>query len=325
MAEEPPPPFLYARMLASGGIANSISSALLNSSDVIKVRLQTQDLRFPRPLGGVRTEPLMYNGFLRTGQRIVAEEGLSGLLLPGLGAAILRDLLYSSIRMGLYPEVKRLISPDTDGDPGLMRKIASGALTGAIGSAIANPTDVVKIRLQAEAGVVGPDGKYVTGLAKGASPTYTSTLRAFGQILRTEGVVHGLYAGVGPTMVRAALLTAGQLASYDHSKYLLKEHGILNEGPLLHIIGSLIAGLVATTVCAPADMIKTRVMSDRAGPAGQRLFSGPIDCAVKLVRVEGLGALFRGWSASYARLAPHFIIALPLYEQIRRLFGLRYM
>jgi len=41
---------------------------------------------------------------------------------------------------------------------------------------------------------------------------------------------------VGATSVRAALLTSGQLASYDHSKHLFKTHGILPEGVTLHIM-----------------------------------------------------------------------------------------
>ena len=42
--------------------------------------------------------------------------------------------------------------------------------------------------------------------------------------------------GVGATSVRAALLTSGQLASYDHSKHLFKTHDILPEGVALHIM-----------------------------------------------------------------------------------------
>ena len=42
--------------------------------------------------------------------------------------------------------------------------------------------------------------------------------------------------GVEVTMVRAALLTSGQLASYDHSKHLFKTHGIMQEGVPLHIV-----------------------------------------------------------------------------------------
>ena len=35
--------------------------------------------------------------------------------------------------------------------------------------------------------------------------------------------------------------------------------------------------------------------------------------------------LFRGWVPSYLRLGPHFIVALPLFEQARAALGLGYL
>ena len=75
-------------------------------------------------------------------------------------------------------------------DPNKAQKLrphpfALGLTTGSIGSALANPTDLVKIRFQREAGRV-VDGKYVSGLHSGQAPTYgglgigpASTFRAF--------------------------------------------------------------------------------------------------------------------------------------------------
>ena len=70
---------------------------------------------------------------------------------------------------------------------------------GAIGSSIATPTDLVKVRFQAE-------GR----LLPGQSPRYSSTAAAFRQIWHAEGV-RGLYVGVLPTVKRAAILTATQV------------------------------------------------------------------------------------------------------------------
>jgi len=75
----------------------------------------------------------------------------------------------------------------------------------------------------------------------------------------------------------------------------------MKEGTALHFTASFVAGLAATTLAAPADLVKSRVMADRKGGKGG-LYSGPIDCLVKTVRHEGALALFRGWTASYVRL-----------------------
>jgi solute carrier family 25 protein 14/30 len=47
---------------------------------------------------------------------------------------------------------------------------------------------------------------------------YRHTFHAFAAIFRAERGLLGLYRGVGPTTVRASILTASQLASYDHTK-----------------------------------------------------------------------------------------------------------
>ena len=125
------------------------------------------------------------------------------------------------------------------------------------------------------------------------------------------------YTGVAPTMTRAACLAAGQLASYDHTKYLL---GRPRDDVFGHVVASLIAGLCATTAAQPFDTMKSRVMADRTG-----MYNGMLDCCVKTLRREGFIGLYTGWFTSYLRLGPHFIIAMPLWEQCRVLFGLGYL
>lgn len=84
----------------------------------------------------------------------------------------------------------------------------AGATAGALGSGIANPTDLVKVRMQAQ------------GAGTASTHSYGGVWQAFAHIYRCEGA-RGLYKGVGPTTQRATLLTASQLASYDHIKHAL--------------------------------------------------------------------------------------------------------
>jgi hypothetical protein len=58
-------------------------------------------------------------------------------------------MVYASLRIGLYEPVRNLIirDPVKRQNPGLLSKIVAGFITGAIGIYVANPTDVVKIRL----------------------------------------------------------------------------------------------------------------------------------------------------------------------------------
>ena len=277
----------------------------------MKIRLQTQE----------NSRELMYRNFFQASRRIVREEGFlgwrGGLLFPGIVPSVMREFGYSSFRFGMYPIVKQKLGmTNTKQDVGLGKKICAGLITGGLGSALATPTDLVKIRQQKEAGRLGPDGRFLTGLRQGHKPMYRSTIDAFRSVFKEEGV-RGLYTGVAPTMARAACLAAGQLASYDHTKYLL---GRPRDDIFGHIAASLVAGLCATTAAQPFDTIKSRVMADRSG-----MYSGMFDCCKKTLRREGFLGLYTGWFTSYLRLGPHFIIAMPLWEQCRVLFGLDYL
>ena len=54
------------------------------------------------------------------------------------------------------------------------------------------------------------------------------------------------------------MIAAGELATYDHSKELIKDEFQLPEGVSVHVVASFITGFVATTVASPFDLIKTR-------------------------------------------------------------------
>jgi hypothetical protein len=203
-----------------------------------------------------------FRGLIRTAGSLYATEGYwYGLMQPGLLASCSRELMYSSLRFAIYPHLRGMLRTDSHhlGFAAFGEKFCSGLIAGAIGSSLANPADLLKIRMQSEPGKIGSDGKFVRGPRSGQSRTYKSTADALKDILRKEGF-RGLYRGVSATCMRSSLLTAGQLSSYDHTKQHLKATGYFTEGIPLHAISSVVSGLVASTCCAPADRIKTLMM-----------------------------------------------------------------
>ena len=61
----------------------------------------------------------------------------------------MREGIYSTFRLGAYEPVKGLLAGSKIDIP-FWKKVMAGAITGAIGSALANPVDLVKIRMQAQ-------------------------------------------------------------------------------------------------------------------------------------------------------------------------------
>ena len=85
---------------------------------------------------------------------------------------------------------------------------------------------------------------------------------------------------------------------------ILKMNGIMDEGASLHIVASLVSGFCATTTCAPADLIKTRIMCD----SRKELYRNPIDCVYKTLKYDWVMGLLRGWLPSYVRIGPHLLL-----------------
>ena len=54
-------------------------------------------------------------------------------------------------------------------------------------------------------------------------------------------------------------------------------------------------------------------------------YTGPLDCARKVIKSEGIAVLGRGWTPFFMRMAPIFTVQMTIYEQCRRLLGLSYM
>jgi hypothetical protein len=300
-------------------------SVLFNPFDVVKIKLQTQSQL------SIDASGRLYHGVSHCARRVVAEDGLvRGLWLPGLAASIMRDVVNGGIRMGCYPAAVRTLhqavpwgAASGQSTPNFGTRVLAGLLTGFTGAILANPTDVVKVRLQAEAGTIA-GGVYTTGLYRGQAPS-PNTLRCM-WLLAVEDGASGIFRGVGANCARAALVTSGQMASYDQTKRLLAEHcagGSMDSERVRIPLAAFVSGFTAATVAAPVDLVRSRVMDDARGASTNGMYRSALDCTWKTVKAEGPLALWKGWVPSYLRLGPHFMMSLPLLELIRtQVFGL---
>ena len=211
--------------------------------------------------------------------------------------------------MGLYEPVKVCLGATDPSCTPLWKKLLSGILAGAISSAIANPTDVVKARFMAA--------------PSGTKWQYKHAFHALSEIALKEGM-SGLWAGVGPTMSRAAMATASLVATYDHTKHYLINKGIMKEGPSLHVVSSVCAGLVNAVVISPVDVTRTRYMNQKKSRILRRplVYKSAIDCFVRTVKSEGFFSLYKGLIPNWTRNCAHTIITFLLFEYLRECCGI---
>ena len=288
--------------LAYGGFASCVAEVVTMPIDVVKTRMQ---------FSGAHS--VQYKGSIDAATQILRREGAQALF-KGLKPALLRQATYGAMRYGLYAPIRNSLGVDPNlpkSEIPIVKKIVAGATAGAGASFLANPTDLIKIRMQVD----GMAGNSAGG------PRYKGLFDAFRTIIREEGVL-GLWKGVGPTCGRATVLAAAELASYDEVKQQILDAGWMREGMPLHFATSTVAGFIATAAASPFDVAKSRVMGQPVGPDGKgQLYSGMFDCLGKTVKSEGPMALWKGFIPNFGRVGPHVIINFVVMEQLRLYFG----
>jgi hypothetical protein len=273
------------------GMASMTAGFSLHPVDTCKIRMQK-----------IKDHPEIarkYRNLYQTARTIITEEGFLALY-KGVRSSLLRESTYSTLRLGLYEPFKALLGETNPKDTPFWKKMASASMSGCIGSAIANPFDLVKVIHQAD------------------EKAHGSFLAEVKKILARDGI-KGLYRGAGPTIARAMVLNGTKLSTYDEIKHTLLKIGWLKEGFILQTLSSCVAGLAMTITTAPFDLVKTRIMSQ----GEQKIYHGVLDCFTKSVKKEGIFVLWKGFTPQWLRFTPFTIIQLNVWEYLRKLYGMK--
>ncbi|CAK7199005.1 Mitochondrial dicarboxylate transporter [Sporothrix eucalyptigena] len=280
-----------------GGSASSLAACVTHPMDLVKVRLQMRHGDMPRTMSG-------------TFVHIVRNQGVRGLY-SGLSASLLRQLTYSTTRFGLYEAIKGRLEQYAKGrhEQGKAKKaqvsfgalVVAASVAGMAGGFAGNAADVLNVRMQHDAALPVEQRR-----------GYKHALDGLVRLAREEGIVKGWFRGVWPNSMRAAAMTASQLASYDSAKRILLATTPLTDSLAAHLIASFLAGVAAATVTSPIDVVKTRVMSSH----GAKLTT----VLGELYAAEGLRWMFKGWVPSFIRLGPHTIFTFVFLEGHRKMY-----
>ncbi|KAK7909471.1 hypothetical protein WMY93_014155 [Mugilogobius chulae] len=215
-------------------------------------------------------------------------------------------------------------------------KFLFGGLAGMGATVFVQPLDLVKNRMQL-AGQGSKAREYktsfhclvsilksegVSGVYTGLPPLerrgYTNVFNALARITREEGVTT-MWRGCVPTMARALVVNAAQLASYSQSKQALLDSGYFGDDILCHFCASMISGLVTTAASMPVDIVKTRIQNMKMID-GKPEYKNGLDVLVRVVGREGFFSLWKGFTPYYARLGPHTVLTFIFLEQMNRLY-----
>ncbi|KZT25560.1 dicarboxylic acid transporter [Neolentinus lepideus HHB14362 ss-1] len=264
-----------------GGVAATIAASITHPLDLTKVRLQASgDKRMIESL-----------------RKTIRTAGVRGLF-DGISGTWMRQMSYSLCRFWAYDESKKLIGAGKNSPA--WKLAAAGSMAGGIAGLVGNPAEIIMVRLQADA-AKAPEKRL----------NYTNCFDGLFRMVREEGA-SSLARGIGPNIFRAVLMNASQLASYDFFKAELLKSGYFDDNIYCHFTASLGAGTVATTVCSPADVVKSRVMN-ASGPGSSSTMAA-IRTAIKN---EGPMFMFKGWVPAWTRLQPTTILIFLTLEQLK--------
>jgi solute carrier family 25 aspartate/glutamate transporter 12/13 len=153
---------------------------------------------------------------------------------------------------------------------------------------VTNPYELIKVRQQT---VVGQP--------------ITETMRELG--------LKGLSQGMGACLMRDIPFNMLYFSSYAVLKDNLKSKDGSPLSPQSLMAAGLGAGLLAGSVTTPADVVKTRMQTDKTGR-----YKSLLDCVGKMWREEGPQAFLKGLGPRVMLIPPLFAITMTCFETLQR-------
>ncbi|KZT39842.1 mitochondrial carrier [Sistotremastrum suecicum HHB10207 ss-3] len=264
-----------------GGVAASIAASITHPLDLTKVRLQASGDK----------------GMVNSLRKTVRTAGVRGLF-DGISGTLMRQMSYSLCRFWAYDESKKIVGAGKNAPA--WKLALAGSMAGGIAGFVGNPAEIIMVRMQGD--FAKPPEKRLN---------YKNCFDGLFRMVREEGF-SSLGRGLTPNVFRAILMNASQLASYDFFKAELLRSGHFNDNIYCHFTASFAAGTVATTVCSPADVLKSRIMN-ASGPGS----SSTLAVIKNSFKNEGAMFMFKGWVPAWSRLQPTTILIFLTLEQLK--------
>ncbi|RCN36699.1 hypothetical protein ANCCAN_17404 [Ancylostoma caninum] len=278
-----------------GGSAGMTAAAIVQPLDLVKNRMQLSGK------SGQRQFKTSFHALFH----VIRNEGFLALY-NGLSAGLLRQATYTTTRLGIYTWMLESFTKK-DKPLSFIEKATLGIGAGACGALVGTPADLALIRMTGD-GHLPPEQRR----------NYKNVIEALFRIAKEEGILTW-FRGCSPTVIRAMVVNAAQLATYSHAKELILGTKKVQDGIFCHFLASMISGLATTVASMPVDIIKTRIQAMKVID-GVPEYSGLTDIVVKLLRKEGIFAFWKGFTPYYMRLGPHTVLTFMFLEQFNRAY-----
>ncbi|KAJ3600730.1 hypothetical protein NHX12_031707 [Muraenolepis orangiensis] len=269
-----------------GSLSGTCSTLLFQPLDLVKTRLQT--LQSTVQPGSARV------GMVSVFLHVVRTEKMVGLW-KGMSPSFARTIPGVGLYFSTYYSMKQHFFQERSLRP--LEAVALGAGARTLAGVLMLPITVIKTRFEC--------GRY----------NYSSVVGALRSVCQTEGP-RALFSGLVPTLLRDAPFSGIYVMFYSQTKASLpKEVSSSSYGPLANFLCGVVAGVVASLVTQPADVVKTHVQ------VGTGLRSA--DAVRHLYTQHGVQGFFRGAVPRCLRRTMMAAMAWTVYEQMMTQVGLK--
>ncbi|GAA6230355.1 solute carrier family 25 member 38-B-like isoform X2 [Lates japonicus] len=270
-----------------GSLSGTCSTLLFQPLDLVKTRLQTlQNSAKPgAPKVGMFT---VFVNVIRTENFFSLWKGVSPSFvrcIPGVG--IYFSTFYSLKQHFLL-----------DRAPNAGEAVLLGAGARAVAGVCMLPFTVIKTRFES--------GCY----------NYVSVAGALKSVYETEGI-RALFSGLTATLLRDAPFSGIYVMFYSQTKRALPQEVTLSAyAPLVNFSCGVVAGVMASLVTQPADVVKTHI---QVSPSHW----STADAVRYIYREHGMAGFFRGAVPRSLRRTLMAAMAWTVYEQLMARMGLK--
>jgi solute carrier family 25 (mitochondrial folate transporter), member 32 len=277
-----------------------------------------------------------YSGAMQTFRSILEQEGPRGLF-KGMGTALINVPLFWGIYWTGYENLKKYFHQETN----LIlpvQHILSATMAGALADVISNPFWVVRTRIQTQ--ILHPERHL---------PSTPSTLSMFRYIYQHEGFF-AFYRGLSASLLGLTHV-AIQFPLYEHLKELSRtRRGATETTAIDHFFASVTAKIVASSITYPHEVLRVRLQDTERVPSCVPLegrqhqsnsslqmtrgisstlmsfrplsllsSSSLVLMTKKIIREEGVKALWSGFRISMIRVIPSTTTSFLTYEYVTKL------
>ncbi|MCJ1257306.1 hypothetical protein MMC24_005131 [Lignoscripta atroalba] len=173
--------------LVCGGAAGITSVTVTYPLDIVRTRLSIQSASFAA-LGEASRKKLP--GMWETMGTMYRTEGGISALYRGIVPTVAGVAPYVGLNFMTYESVRNYLTPEGEKNPSAIRKLAAGAVSGAVAQTCTYPFDVLRRRFQ-------------INTMSGLGYQYKSIWDAITVIVSQEGL-RGLYKGIVPNLLKVA-------------------------------------------------------------------------------------------------------------------------